>query len=112
MAELVDQPHSKCGVLRGVWVRVPPGALDVVHYMKGDTMFNNLPDYKKMEYTSNRLRKEFVAEGRNRRQSDRRGIGGYSLTPWEHLSVDEQDLCSYYSIELRMKIQKWYRGAK
>ena len=75
-------------------------------------MFNNLPDYKKMEYTSNRLRKEFVAEGRNRRQSDRRGIGGYSLTPWEHLSVDEQDLCSYYSIELRRNIQKMQKSQK
>lgn len=75
-------------------------------------MFNNLPNYKKMKYTSNRLRKEFVADGRNRRQSDRKGIGGYSLAPWEHLSTDEQDLCSYDSIELRRKIQKWYRGAK
>ena len=23
MAELVDAPHSKCGVRKGVWVRVP-----------------------------------------------------------------------------------------
>ena len=71
MAELVDQPHSKCGVLRGVWVRVPPGALDVVHYMKGVTMFNNLPDYKKMEYTANRLR----------RRTDRRRLQDAEFCP-------------------------------
>lgn len=68
-------------------------------------MFENQADYKKMEYTSNRLRKEFIALGRVARQKDRKHYLS-TLTPWEHLSEDEKDQCSWDAVSKKMKTRK------
>lgn len=71
-------------------------------------MFENQADYKKMEYTSNRLRKEFIALGRVARQEDRKHYLSSlrNKTPWEHLSEDERDQCSWDAISVKMRTRK------
>ena len=68
-------------------------------------MFENQADYKKMEYTSNRLRKEFIALGRVARQENRKHYLK-ALTPWEHLSEDEKDQCSWDAVRTKMKTRR------
>ena len=76
----------------------------LVKSVSGEKMFCNQPDYKKMEYTSNRLRKEFVSMGRIKRWSDRKSPYLKNLTPWELLSESEKDECSWESIKVERRI--------
>lgn len=73
-------------------------------------MFDKPPDYVKMEYTSNRLRKEFVSIGRKYRQMIRKLPVSDKPPPWEHLSKDEKDLCSINAIKHKLTINQWYSG--
>lgn len=75
-------------------------------------MFDKTPDYKKMEYTSNRLRKEFMSIGRVARQSDRRSPYGRLLTPWEHLDVSEKEQCSFDALKFNSYLNRLRIGRK
>ena len=71
-------------------------------------MFGNQPDYTKEKYTSNRLRKEFIAIGRVARQEHRKHYINVLInkTPWEHLSEDEKDQCSWDALKEKMMTRK------
>lgn len=71
-------------------------------------MFSNKPDYKKMEYTSNRLRKEFISLGRIDRQSARKTPYGKSLEPWEHLNDFQKEQCSFNALRIQLNLNKWW----